>query len=300
MGTHVASGDVVVGVDGSQASEMALRWAAEEATRLHRAMRLIHAFAWPAYAAAYGLPPAAWADNGPSKQAEAILNEAATLAHQLAPGVPIHGAVVQGGPAGVLTDASRHAAMVIMGKRGAGGFTELLTGSVSSQVARHGIGAIVVVPLEGDPPDGVHPRIVVGADGSPGAEPALHFAFGEAITRGATLTMVRAWHPPARDSDLSGERRAELEAAEARRFQESSQPWQDRYPDVVVEHQLVADHPARALTAAAHEALLLVVGARGREGFGGLHLGSVGMQVLDHAPCPVAVIRPPHHERDSG
>jgi nucleotide-binding universal stress UspA family protein len=299
MGKHLAVGDVVVGVDGSPASEAALRWAADEATRLGRAIRLIHAFAWPAYAAAYGLPPAAWTDNGVSEQAEGVLNRAAALAHELAPSVPIHGAIVPGGAAGVLTDASRRAAMVVLGKRGAGGFTELLLGSVSSQVARHGVGAIVVVPLEGDQPNRANQRIVVGADGSPGAEPALHFAFGEAATRGATVTMVRAWHPPTRDSDVGGDHRAELEAARARQLHESSKPWQDRYPEVVVEHQLVADHPARALTAAAHEALLLVVGARGREGFGGLVLGSVSIQVLDHAPCPVAVVRPPHHQRDS-
>jgi nucleotide-binding universal stress UspA family protein len=294
MGTHVSNGDIVVGVDGSPASEVALRWAADEAARLGRAIRVIHAFAWPAYAAAYGLPPAAWADSGASNHAEEILNGAARLAHELAPGVAVHGTVLQGAPGAVLTDASKHAAMVVLGTRGAGGFTELLLGSVSSQVARHGVGAIVVVPEDGDPPNGVHPRIVVGADGSAGSEPALRFAFGEAAARGATLTMVRAWNRPGwRDVQA----RDDLEAAQARELQESSKPWQDRYPEVVVEHQLVAEHPARALTSAAHEALLLVVGARGRDGFCGLHLGSVSIQVLDHAPCPVAVVRPPHHER---
>ena len=46
---------VVVGVDGSPASLAALQWAADAAARHGRDLRLLHAFVWPAYAAAYGV-----------------------------------------------------------------------------------------------------------------------------------------------------------------------------------------------------------------------------------------------------
>lgn len=306
MGTHLGPGDVVVGVDGSAASIAALRWAADAAVRHDRQLRLLHAFTWPAYAAAYGLPPEAWANDAVREGAEATLEQAAAQAHEFAPDLVVHAEIQVGSPASVLTEASRHAPMVVLGSRGSGGFAELLLGSVSSQVSRHGAGAIVVVPEERDPIAPDRPRVVVGTDGSPAADVALRFAFEEAAACSALLTVVRAWRPPHpgwRDGlrPLTASRdeaeTADLEAAEAQALGESAGPWQDKYPTVTVEHQLVAGHPAQALTASAHGALLLVVGSRGHGGFGGLHLGSVSQQVLQHAPCPVAVVRPQHHER---
>jgi len=299
MGT-LRSDDILVGVDGSAAGAAALRWAARTAARRECGLTLVHAFAWPAYAASYGLPPATWSDNAFHAQAEALLEREASLAHEFAPSVRVHGEVLLGTPAAVLTEASRRYAMVVVGNRGSGGFSELLLGSVSSQLARHGAGVIVVVPQDADPPEPTRPRVVVGTDGSAGAEPALRFAFAEAASLRATLTVVRAWELPSpswRDEFFpSGQGRADLEATEAQLLAESALPWQEKYPQVPVEHQLVADHPARALTAAGQGAQLLVVGAHGHGGFGGLHLGSVGLQVMHHAPCPVAVVRPGHHE----
>ena len=299
MGTHLSNGPVVVGVDGSPASLAALRWAADAAVRHGRDLHLIHAFGWPAYAAAYGLPPSTWANDDFVAGAQDVLSTAAAEAHVLAPTVAVHGEVRQGAAAAVLTEASRHAGLTVLGNRGAGGFSGLLLGSVSAQVARHGVGVVVVVPAEPAPPDGRR-RIVAGSDGSEGSDAALRFAFDEALSRDATLTVVRGWQPPPatwRD-DLGplAAGRAEVEAAEAQLLSDAVRPWQEKYPRVTVEHQLVAEHPARALSAAARGALLLVVGSRGHGGFRGLHLGSVSLQVLHHAPAPVAVVRPAHHE----
>jgi nucleotide-binding universal stress UspA family protein len=52
------------------------------------------------------------------------------------------------------------------------------------------------------------------------------------------------------------------------------------------------DSPAAAVLDAAKDADLVVVGYRGHGGFQGLHLGSVATQVINHAPCPVLVVRP--------
>ncbi len=279
---------IVVGVDGSPASDAALRWAADTATIRGGSLRLVHGFVWPAYAAAYGMPPASWGTDPLHGEAESLIKRVAARAHELAPGVPVHGIVLQGSPAAVLTEAAKQASMLVVGSRGAGGFSGLLLGSVSTQCARHSPGCVVVVPEDFAPSE--TPRIVVGADGSAGAEPALRFAFDEAVARGATLSVVRAWQPP-RLADP-----AEVEGTELQLLRESVAPWRERYPAVIVEPQLVADHPARALAAAAEGARLLAVGARGQGGFGGLRLGSVSLQVLHHARVPVAVVHPHHHE----
>ena len=65
------------------------------------------------------------------------------------------------------------------------------------------------------------------------------------------------------------------------------------YPDLVVSTVVERTHPSRALLDRARGARLLVVGSRGRGGFIGLLLGSVGRAMVHRAPCPVAVVPPP-------
>jgi nucleotide-binding universal stress UspA family protein len=282
---------IVVGVDGSPTSLAALRWAARAATRYRRGLDLVHAFAWPAYAAAYGLPPAAWHDPDLLAAAKALLRRAATLAHVLASHVDVHGEVRSGMPAQVLTEASREASMVVLGTRGAGGFAGLLVGSVSTQVARHASSTVVVVP-ERIPPVS-SPRVVVGTDGSPGADAALRFAFEEAAARHAVLVVIHAAPPPLSLSpSLASSSSLSPSSLSPDLVEGGVRPWREKYPTVPVDLRTVADHPARALTAAAEGATLLVVGAGGHGGFLGMHLGSVSVHVLHHTPCAVAIVRP--------
>ena len=65
------------------------------------------------------------------------------------------------------------------------------------------------------------------------------------------------------------------------------------HPDVTVLRHVAQGLPRTALLTAASEAQLLVVGCRGLGGVHGMSLGSVAQAMLHHAPCPVAVIRPP-------
>ena len=63
------------------------------------------------------------------------------------------------------------------------------------------------------------------------------------------------------------------------------------HPAVSVIHQVLPGSPRTALLAAAADAQLVVVGARGRDGLDQMTLGSVAQAVLQHAPCPVGVVR---------
>ncbi|HLF41790.1 MAG TPA: universal stress protein [Acidimicrobiia bacterium] len=136
-------------------------------------------------------------------------------------------------------------------------------------------------------------RIVVGVDGSEASLAALAWAVEEARLRDATLDLVHAWTPfrfeptgeslPVPEEELLEQSRVLLEDALARSGA--------REAGVDARCQAVVDGAAHALLEAAEGAELLVVGARGLGGFKSLLLGSVSQQVLQHAPCPVAVIR---------
>lgn len=151
-------------------------------------------------------------------------------------------------------------------------------------------------------------RIVVGVDGSPGGRAALRFALEEARLRSATLEAVHAWMMPLYEGvpgpfvaglppgpPLDDVRR-ELEGA-ARDIIDRALADAGPADGVDVRRTVVESSPARALLDAAAGADLLVVGSRGRGGFTGLLLGSVSTQCAKHAPCPVAVVKPPHGEQ---
>jgi nucleotide-binding universal stress UspA family protein len=95
---------------------------------------------------------------------------------------------------------------------------------------------------------------------------------------------------------LAGVRAADVDtpdqdAAERVRFDEQLAPWRAKYPDVTVGTVLTHDSAAAALVAASRTAQLLVVGSRGHGVVAGTLLGSVGLQLLNHADCPVYVVR---------
>jgi len=68
-------------------------------------------------------------------------------------------------------------------------------------------------------------------------------------------------------------------------------PWREKYPDVSVRTVAVDGHTADVLIGLSSSSQLVVVGTRGHGGFAGLLLGSVGLQLLHHADCPVLVAR---------
>ena len=146
-----------------------------------------------------------------------------------------------------------------------------------------------------EPTENRRQRIVVGIDGSPGADAALRWAYDEASLRGADLEAVVAWdfiakwavgfNPEwpedadhlAADATTVGDRAVNQLLGGAAR------------PSWLTVHA-VQGSPAYVLTEQARQADLLVVGARGRGGFAKLRLGSVSSACLHHATCPITVI----------
>jgi nucleotide-binding universal stress UspA family protein len=142
---------------------------------------------------------------------------------------------------------------------------------------------------------GAGSTVVVGVDGSESSRRALEWALDEARLRNATLRLVHAWRMPYAPA-ATGYAPLPLaplyDAAEAgARHVLEAEAAAIEPGGVVIDHLLVEGGPASALIQAARSAGLVVVGSRGRGGFAGLALGSVGQQVAHHAPCPVVVVR---------
>jgi nucleotide-binding universal stress UspA family protein len=139
--------------------------------------------------------------------------------------------------------------------------------------------------------------IVVGVDGSQGAQVALERAVNEASLHAARLRVVAAWHIPSEvygggfvpgldEATLDGFREnAEINVRDALAQAERISP------GVKSEGEAVEGDAAEVLLREAEDASLIVVGNRGRGGFASLLLGSVSQQVVQHARCPVLVVR---------
>ena len=145
--------------------------------------------------------------------------------------------------------------------------------------------------------------IVVGVDGSDTSHLALGWASEEAALRGARLVAVHAWSfiPPAPmgdpgllampAGDLAGQLGAESDVANA--ILESALESLGQKPRIGVERRIVEGEAGEAIVAESKGADLVVVGSHGRSGLSAALLGSVSRHVVDHAVCPVVVVKAP-------
>lgn len=140
--------------------------------------------------------------------------------------------------------------------------------------------------------------IVVGHDGSAGADAALGVALQLASEIGVPVIIVRAWSlatAPRPDNWTFGYVSSEDEVEEAVRaaLVADTKSKVAGYPGLAVTYRAYHAGAARSLIKASREARLLVVGCRGLGGFREMVLGSVSDQCVRHAHCPVLVTREP-------
>jgi nucleotide-binding universal stress UspA family protein len=149
--TPAIANRVIVGVDGSEPSKQALRWAQFVARASASTLEVIAV--WQPYTA-YGWAGGGWAatptDWSPAQDAEKALT--ATLDEVFGEHRPtgLQITVREGNAAQVLLEASKDARMLVVGSRGHGGFTGMFLGSVSAACTEHASCPVLV--LHGDPP----------------------------------------------------------------------------------------------------------------------------------------------------
>jgi nucleotide-binding universal stress UspA family protein len=295
----------VVGVDGSAASWRAIHAAAWEARQRKASIILVHGYPEDDPYLWYGWTPPFLATWDAKTPAAAMLDETATRVRERYPGLPVTTRLYPGTGAHALIEAAQEAALVVVGARGRGGFAGLSIGSVAAQTAAHATSPVMVIrtydvvpgtdvssPTAAVP----HPGpVMVGVDGSTGTQAAIQFAFEAATLRQAPLVALHVWWLlPKHNLGPDGPGHYDLADAqdEARRLlAELVAGWSSGFPDVPVELRPVQGmNPSYELIQASTGAGLVVVGSRGRGGFAGLLLGSVGRDLVGHANSPVVIV----------
>jgi nucleotide-binding universal stress UspA family protein len=143
-------------------------------------------------------------------------------------------------------------------------------------------------------------RIVVGIDGSDGAQRALEWAVEEARLRDATLVVVYGWQvPPIVTGSGPFDAPVVLEQETLEAVERNAEDGVERQlgdvdtSGIDVQRRIEPRPPVDLVLEAATGADLVVLGTRGHGGFTGLLLGSVSQQVAHHAPCPVVIVPKP-------
>lgn len=288
---EVPHGAVVVGVDGSPASDRAVVWAARQAALEGRPVALVHG-ASPTVATTWMGAPAfnpatllqALEDSG-----RAQLEAAGAVVHEREPGVAVYRVFDHRDPRDALLAHAASASMVVVGSRGRGPMASLILGSVSLAVSQHAPCPVVVVRPKGEE---AHGGIVVGADGTVRSDAAVGFAFRQASLRSLPLTVVHAFWSE-QDEGYPSEARdyeqADLEDMRLLLAESIAGPEAD-FPDVKVTLHVERGIPDRVLLHACETADLVVVGTHPSNAVYDLLAGEVSRSVLGHARCPVAVV----------
>lgn len=288
---------VVVAVDGSPASDNAVRWAANTAMKRDIPLRLAASYSMPQFLYAEGMVPPSEVFDEMQRETLQTVDRAREIALEVAPDLRIGHAVAEGSPIDMLLEMSRDCTMVVMGSRGLSGLSGMVLGSVSGAVVSHAYRPVVVVREDNAVTEATkYGPVVVGVDGSEVSRRATEVAFEEAAARGAELVAVHTWvdtqiQGPGAGYAVSEDHWNAVQAEKDELLGTYLGELSEKYPDVVVKKTITRDRPVRALASAAEGAQLLVTGSHGRGGFKGMLLGSTSRALLQQAPCPMMVVR---------
>jgi nucleotide-binding universal stress UspA family protein len=283
---EIEGNTVVVGVDPSENAMRAAEWAAAEALIRDAPLLLVHALHVPDVSA---LEPSEYALRARA-DGEVLASRVAAATQTHFPGVRLRTEVSYLAPAHVLTELSRHAALVVTGTRGHGGFAGMLVGSVSRRLAVHAHCPLVVV--RGDQPAETLNEVVLGVE--PGQDAtAIRYAFAAADRYDAVLHAVRVWHPHAVYSSVAGgycEELSQTRSDEIGTVHKLLEPFAADYPAVKVEVSAGRGNTVPVLIEAARGVRLLVIGAHRHRGPLSVGAGYVVDGLIAHSPTPVSVV----------
>jgi len=270
--------ELVVGVDGSDQSRWALRWAAAIAGAARTPLRVVEV----------------WSGGDPAttrEVSEQVKAELAEYSHAALEGVTpepqIDFEALHGGPAEALLKRVTADSGLVLGSRGRGGFLGLLLGSVSRACIEHASCPVMIIRQQ-EPPPLAGSNILVGHDGSPAARLALEWAVELSQPVQAKVIASYVWQANA------SEVRPALHDRLVKDATSSIETWAGEVSADVQPIEIEGE-PRMELVKLAERlnAGLVVVGRRGKGVVRALRMGSVASYLVTSSPIPVAVTPPP-------
>ena len=141
-----ASKKIVVGVDGSEGSRLALHWAIDEAKIRGSAIEIVHTWDFTPPLDPVGgfvfVP-----DKDFQESAQLVVDNLVKSVAELASSTAISTHVERGSASEILMNHAKTAELLVVGRRGHGGFIELIIGSTAAQVSHHAQCPVVIVPV---------------------------------------------------------------------------------------------------------------------------------------------------------
>ncbi|WP_146238325.1 universal stress protein [Streptomyces sp. Act143] len=282
---------VAVGIDGSAASLAAAAWAAREAELRGTSLHLVAA--WPPPNGRAPEPPEAIARRHWAARSLDLARDRLRGRH---PRLDIRARLLGLAPREALLTAGLTADLLVLGSCGLGGTSAHHLGSTGAETAAQAdfpLALVRTTPHPAHPPAG---PVLLALDTQRVRDDVIAVAFEEAALREVPLRALYAWMParpvrtypvmPGPYGHSPHARRAEQWLTEA------LLPWRQKFPDIRVEEVCLEDVPAGAVTAAAHHAVLAVLGHRIRTAADGARLGAVARAAVHQAACPVLLV--PH------
>lgn len=279
---------IVVGVDGTDQSMLAVRYAAREAQSLGCGIRLVHAT--PEIVPMAPMLPLISVETL-DQMSHRIVNGAKQVAYDMTDGeVPVDKLIRSGSRVHILVEASEDARLIVLGHRDRSIFGRVFTSSTCTGVASRAHSPVVCVPTEWTLGNR-HGSVVVGVEGPVHSQDTLAVAFAAAEKRKAKLSVLHAWRLPSPYDDLIDSQVALEECKESATamLEGVLRDWREAYPGVDVEIDVRHQYTAPALLGATEGAGLLVLGRRGHVGPIGFHLGSTARTLIREARCPVEI-----------
>jgi nucleotide-binding universal stress UspA family protein len=280
---------VVVGVDGSAGSLVAVQYAVGEAERLETGVRLVHVA--PDYTPATPMLPLIRDDF--EQVGGRILRESAAVVTQAAPGCDVSTVLRTGPTVSTLLDEADGAHRIVLGREHRSRVESVFTGSTTVGAAGRAQCPVVSVPPAWSAGDG-RGRVVVGVRAPAHSTELLGQAFSAAEARRARLVVLHAWKLPGAYDDIvearthADDRAEEIEAE----IDPLLETFRRDHPKVEVELSVVHEQPVRALLRAAAGADLLLIVRRAHGLPLTAHLGGTARTLLHEAACPVEVVPP--------